>query len=198
MKKEEYPLFTLLVTSRTEFESDTDIIENLYRAYFLTMKKKACYMTGDACTAEDLVHESFLRLFDKDQTLRMLKPDQLYFYVMRTIHNVTLNHVEKQKKKRQFTHNFSNDDDVDNIPDISANPEQWYERKEQSQWIEQSFESLSKRDQQLLRNKYILCLTDKENAHLIGLSEVNVRSYLTRARRRVKSRLTNNLHIERL
>lgn len=191
-------MFSIHVTSRTEFESDTDIIENLYRGYFLTMKKKAYYMTRDACTAEDLVQESFLRLFDKDQTLRMLKPDQLYFYVMRTIHNVTLNHVEKQKKKRQFTHNFTNDDDVDNIPDISANPEQWYERKEQSQWIEQSFESLSKRDQQLLRNKYILCLTDKENAHLVGLSEVNVRSYLTRARKRVKNRLINNLHIERL
>ncbi|KAA8784469.1 RNA polymerase sigma factor [Paenibacillus amylolyticus] len=160
--------------AKPEIESATNIIEKLYRENYLSMKQKAYYMTHDASTAEDLVQESFVRLFDKKQTLLMLAADQQYCYMVRTVHNVTLNYVEKQKKKRRWIHIFNNENDMDNILDVSPIPEQCYERKEQSKWMEQLLKSLPRRDQQLLRNKYLLGLADKESAHLLGLAEANI------------------------
>lgn len=176
-----------LANVKPKNENVINIIEKLYREHYFTMKEKAYYMTHDASFAEDLVQESF----DKKQTLLKLETHQQHCYMMRTVHNVTLNHIEKQKRKRRLIYIFDNENDMDNISDISPIPEQCYERKEQSQWIEKLLKAIPGRDEQLLRNKYLLGLTDKESAHILGLAEANVRSYLTRARRRVRGTINN-------
>jgi RNA polymerase sigma-70 factor (ECF subfamily) len=149
------------------------------------MKKKALNISRDPIVAEDLVQESFVRLIDKKQTLRMLEPNKLYFYVLQTIQNVTLNYIKKQKKTLEMIHTFADDNDyIDLISDNTLTLEEMYNLKEEYQHIEQTLAVLSDRDHQLLYNKYLLGLSDKENAAKLAIKEANVRSYLTRARRR--------------
>ncbi|MHA7581461.1 RNA polymerase sigma factor [Paenibacillus vandeheii] len=82
-------------------------------------------------------------------------------------------------------HTFADDNDyIDLISDNTLTLEEMYNLKEEYQHIEQTLGVLSDRDHQLLYNKYLLGLSDKENAAKLAIKEANVRSYLTRARRR--------------
>ncbi|GAC41785.1 RNA polymerase sigma factor [Paenibacillus popilliae] len=58
--------------------------------------------------------------------------------------------------------------------------------------LRQAISQLSARDQTLLHSKYILELSDKEIAAKLTTSEKNIRSYLTRARRRAYKQYTRH------
>ncbi|MHA7581462.1 RNA polymerase sigma factor [Paenibacillus vandeheii] len=85
----------MFISALKEVKSDEHFFTELYGQYYSIMKKKALNISRDPIVAEDLVQESFVRLIDKKQTLRMLEPNKLYFYVLQTIQNVTLNYIKK-------------------------------------------------------------------------------------------------------
>lgn len=178
-------MFTLLITAFKEVKSDEQFLTELYAQFYSIMKKKALNISRDPEVADDLVQESFVRLIDKKQTLKMLEPNKLYFYVLQTIQNVTLNYIKKQKKTLKMIHTFAGDNNCINlISDNTLALEEMYNLKGEYQHIEQTLGVLSDRDHQLLYNKYLLGLSDKENAAKLAIKEANIRSYLTRARRR--------------
>jgi len=174
----------LVLISILENEEDVIFLTELYERYYPIMKRKAFDVSHDYAVVEDMVQESFVKLIDKISTLRSLEPNKLAPYLVHTTQNVTLNYIKQRKRTLNKTHIGINDDGVDLIADDQPTLEDMYSLKEDYQHIGEIISGLSERDQQLLYNKYMLELSDKEIAVTLDIKEANVRSYLTRARRR--------------
>ena len=70
----------------------------LYRAHSRSAVRLAYVLVGDNETAQDLVHEAFLRLFGRYRDLR--DSDHFEAYLRRTVINLSKNHHRKRHHER--------------------------------------------------------------------------------------------------
>ncbi|MFM9279760.1 RNA polymerase sigma factor [Paenibacillus jiagnxiensis] len=172
------------IISTTESKEDEVFLTELYEKYYPIMKRKAFEISHDYNIVDDLIQEAFVRLIDKVQTLKSLEPRKQVSYLVQTVQNITLNYIKQRKRKTDRTVLNTKDDGVEWIVDDQPSLEEMYNLKEEYRQIGLAIRGLSERDRLLLYNKYILELSDKEIAVTLGIQTANVRSYLTRARRR--------------
>lgn len=188
------------VISTIENQNDADFLVDLYKRYYPIMKKKAYEVAQDYSIVDDMIQESFIRLISKVHILRSLESYKLISYLIHTVRNVTLNYLKKQNRHldKAYSANAGNSDDgVEWIVDSGPTIEEMYSMKEEYEQIGKTMSKLSVRDQQLLYYKYILELNDTELAVSLDIRAANVRSYLTRARRRaLKLLLSKEAEVE--
>ena len=72
---------------------DKDAFEEIYNEISTTAYTVAYRITGDRCLAEDIIQEFFVRLYRKPPEKPLEKPRA---YLMKTVHNLTLDKLEKQ------------------------------------------------------------------------------------------------------
>ncbi|MDP9067966.1 MAG: SigE family RNA polymerase sigma factor [Actinomycetota bacterium] len=73
-------------------------LAELYRTHSPGALRLAYVLVGDDNTAQDVVHEAFLRLFGRYRELR--DPDHFDAYLRRTIINLSKNHYRKVSNER--------------------------------------------------------------------------------------------------
>ncbi|MNJ56231.1 RNA polymerase sigma factor SigM [compost metagenome] len=181
----------LMILSTLEDDEDITFLTELYEQYYPIMKRKAYEILQDNTIVDDMIQEAFVRLIDKIPTLRSLEPPKLVSYLVHTIHNITINYAEQRKRQWIKTSLGMTEERIEQIADKAPSIEEMYNLKEDYEAIGKILHELSERDQMLLYNKYILELNDKELAALMDIQAMNVRSYLTRARRRAMKLLLN-------
>ena len=82
-----------------EDERDIPAFRRLYHTYHLGMLRMALrYFPGDQQTAEDAVHESFLKIIENFSKISALSCEELTPYVVTIVKNVSLNMLKKQKR----------------------------------------------------------------------------------------------------
>ena len=89
-------------TGNTDLGPDS-VIELLFRTYFAPLCKFVNKMVHDQALAEDIIQETFIRIWNSRENLDTTKSIKSYLY--KIAYNYTLNHLEKQKN---FTmHDYS-------------------------------------------------------------------------------------------
>ena len=72
---------------------DKDAFEEIYHEISSTAYTVAYRITGDRCLSEDIIQEFFVRLYKKPPEAPIEKPRA---YLMKTVHNLTIDKLEKQ------------------------------------------------------------------------------------------------------
>ncbi len=72
---------------------DKNAFEEIYHEISGTAYTVAYRITGDRCLSEDIIQEFFVKLYKKPPEAPLEKPRA---YLMRTVHNLTMDKLEKQ------------------------------------------------------------------------------------------------------
>lgn len=185
--------FTILPT--VEVNEDVVFLTELYDRYYSIMKKKAYEILQDYDVIDDMIQESFVRLISKATLLRSLEPHKQVSYLVHTVHNTTINHAKQRKGYLNHISSGITAESIEQIADKQPSIEEMYSLKEDYTEIVKLLSELSERDQTLLYNKYILEWSDHELAASMDVQAVNIRSYLTRARRRAMKLLLKKVEV---
>lgn len=167
-----------------ENESDREFISGLYIQYYPIMKKKAYEITCDINVIDDIIHDAFIKLLDKIPILRSLNCYKQTSYIVTTIKNTAIDHVRKRNINADKQFLGEENDMTETIEDTAMTAEEAYIVREDSENLGELMCKLSKRDRDLLYNKYIFELSNKEISELMDIPINNIRQYLVRARKR--------------
>ena len=173
--------FAILVI---EDDDDREFMTQLYidnqRLMYLEIKK----LVADDWIAEDILHDSIVRLIDKIPLLRSLDKRRRINYLVTTVRNQTKNYYRSKQKEKISS--------LDSSPGL-LNTILWSDEEigDQIHWrlqaekLKSIWPELSDSTKQLLERKYILAQTDDEIALAFNIKASSVRMKLVRARREV-------------
>lgn len=148
------------------------------------MKKRGYEITRDINVVDDLIHESFIKLIGKISILRSLNCYKRASYIVNTVKNTSIDYIRKRdtRTKKQFLR--EENDMADIIADMTMTAEETCIMQEDFESLGELMNKLSERDRNLLYNKYIFELSNREISELMDIPVNNIRQYLVRARKR--------------
>lgn len=168
-------------------DDDREFIQKIYENYYPIMKKKVYEVLKDYSCVDDIINDSFIKLIGKIKTLKNLDDKKLVAYLVYTVKNTAIDYIKKSATTNKNTYFGLSNDLLNEIPDLKENPEQILSNKELKLDLWAAIDKVSDTDKVLLYNKYILELSDREISELMNIPTANIRTYMTRARRRVLS-----------
>lgn len=172
------------IIAAIENDRERDFIADIYDKYYPNMKMQAYNIVRNNEEAEELVHDAFVKLIDKVDTVMNVAPEKLPSYIMATVRNIAINRWKKNKKYSENSFSLDNEDVNFWIKDSHALPEDLYIQNEKLRLLSGALAKLSERDCLLLEAKYILRKKDEEISKQFDISPQCVRIYVMRARRK--------------
>jgi RNA polymerase sigma-70 factor (ECF subfamily) len=168
----------------TEPEGWPDI-ESVFNAMESPLLGYALRLTQDRDTAEDIVHEAFMKLhthFEEVESPRR--------WLYRTIHNLALNH--RRDTRRVVRLEPAEPGEFNESTDPQPLPDEQIARWEGIGLVRLTLESMDERTRQLVRLKFEENLSYKEISARTGLSVGNVGYLLHHALKNIGNELTRN------
>lgn len=156
------------------------------------LRYHSTYIYNKLSIADDLIQDAFVKVMERMSLLQSLDAEKRASYLSSTIRNISLNYVKRRFNKLNREYSQAPENWIENIADEHVSLESSYLLHENCLQLRQAISQLSARDQTLLHLKYFLELSDKELAAKLTTSEKNIRSYLTRARRRAYKQYTRH------
>lgn len=165
-------------------EDSSQFFSELYMRYKRLLFREGLKYIDDPGVVEDLVHDAFIRLIQKEELLRSFNSCTLRTYIVYSIRNASISHLRKKTAEKKRV--LSNDDcfDASFAPDTAPLPEEVIIMDEKKQEFLKVWDTLPEDTRELLAGKYILRMSDAELAEEFGCSPDSIRMKLTRARRR--------------
>lgn len=166
-------------------EEDLSFLTNAYQTYGLLMHFIARKELDDINEAHDAVLSTFIELIEETEKLRQLSDEDLRCYLVTAVRHNAID--MRRQKKRWEQHCFYTDDDsvFDQICD-SSDVEDEILRQASIDQLYQALKLLQKRDKTLLTRKYLENVPDKKIAAELGIAVASMRTYLSRARMRLR------------
>ena len=175
-----------LILATIENESDRAFLSNLYIENYEAMRQKAKSMLYDDAAVEDAIQDTFVYFAKNLDKVYRVPCRVLPFFVVMCIKRKCIDYMKKQKTKSN--HIAGSIDDADyhfEFPDSGVSTEDRALLHIDVELIKEAFSSLPDSLRDILQYKYLLEMSDKEIAELLGIKESSVRKNLTRARRAV-------------
>ena len=163
-------------------EGDQAAFAPLVDAHSSRLIGLAWKLVGDRGDAEDLAQEAFLRLYRAIPSLR--GDSRVGTWLYRTLSNLGIDHLRRQKLKRKLFFFRQNDDEADPLEraeDPSASPRDQLLARETGQRLNRALQKLSARQRTIFTLRHHEELPLKEIAAMLGLEEGTVKSHLHRA-----------------
>ena len=165
-------------------ESDRLFLEMLYDNYNGLMFNQARRYFQNQADIEDVVQQSFIKLFKYLPTIRKLNRNTLAAYIVNVIRSCSMD-IYRQRKVEKET-NFSDffegfEETVVDDFDLECLIEKSLSVKQLTNVILQ----LPEQDQFVLDAKYLQCWSDSEIDEVLGIKANTVRTRLFRAKKRV-------------
>jgi len=158
-----------------------------YIPYHQKMYRVAFRLLEDACDAEDIVQEVYIKLWNKRDELNHIENPESYCIVM--LRNLCLDFLRsKNKHQMQSTEDVPLSDkailtdEIDNLDEIKQ--------------VEAIIEQLPEQQQTIIKLRHFEEYTNEEIEKIMGLTSVNVRVLLSRARKRIKELFIKQNHYE--
>lgn len=166
---------------------DMNGLEYLVERYQVKAVRAAFLITRDEQTAEDVVQETFIRIFQRINHFDDSRPFEPY--LMRSVANAAINAAGKNRSE------FELDEDgaVKSLGDMLFHAGLVEDEVEYRQLIRDIFialEKLSSRQRAVIVQRYYMQMSEKEMAEALSASPGTVKWLLNAARQRLKRLLT--------
>jgi RNA polymerase sigma-70 factor (sigma-E family) len=147
------------------------VIDELYRAHGLSLERVALLLMGDQATAEDVVQEAFLGLYRSWQRGR--EPDDVLAYLRTTVLNAARTALRRRARQQAMMRATQ-----PRPPVWSAEAEVMAD--EDGRAVLAAVARLPRRQREVLALRYLLDLSEKEIAAMLGISRGTVASATSR------------------
>lgn len=180
-------MFFPIVILSMPLGDERDFMEQLYTQHYRLMFSTAWKYCKKKELVEDIISDSCMSLMDKIGILKELDENKLRIYIVSTVRNACLNALKKEKRRsKRFIH--LDDTQIDSI----CSDENIGAKVELDILLEQVIhiiESLSEKEQLIIRMKFSLGLDNAAIAKEVGLSETSISKYVSRIREKVKKQI---------
>ncbi len=165
-----------------EDDSDRELMIDIYTDLRPLMKATAFQIVKDNGIAEDMVHDTIVKLIDRLDSIRDYERQRLVAYITKAVKNNSLEYC--RRKMAEQKHSSFEDAAATAIPEDS--PVEAFELSEEYESLGRALKLLPERERMLLHLKYDLGYDDEVSGQIMGINKDSVRQYLTRARRLAK------------
>lgn len=158
-----------------------DGLEVLFNRYQVGAVRTAFLVTHDKTLAEDVVQETFIRLYRRIHNFDVTRPFKPY--LMRSVVNAALNAVQRDGK------NVSFDDDTTSLEILlehAASVESQVEYNQLSREIYKALSKISPRQRAVIVQRYYLEMSEQEMAQELDVAPGTIKWLLNRARTRLR------------
>lgn len=155
---------------------DAEAFKKEFLPYHQKMYRVAYRFVQDVSVAEDLVQETFIKLWNKRNETDSINNTEAYAII--TLRNTCLDHLRKAK------HDFDTEYDY-NIPETKS-LEKEIELRDEANQIKNLINKLPDQQRQIMELKHWDGYSDEEIEQITGLSSGNIRVILSRARKTIR------------
>lgn len=142
------------------------------------------FVKDGAATADDMVQDAVLKLWNSKNLDEVRSPEALTIHILK---NVCIDYLRLKKNNTEgIKPNFQAFSEQD--PHITL------EKKDHFQYIQGYIEELPKDQMMAVRLRDIMGYEMNEIAQIIGTTEINVRTLLSRARQRLREKIQDGLN----
>lgn len=161
---------------------NTVIFKEKYLPYHQRMYRVAYRLLEDAQDAQDMVQEAYIKLWNKRNELDHIENDESYCIVI--LRNLCIDFLRSKNKNiiQSIDNTILTDHNIitDDI-----------EHKESINQIEILIAQLPEQQQKVIKLRHFEDYSNEEIEQITGLSSVNVRVLLSRARKKIKELFNN-------
>ncbi len=172
--------FCILRVERQRQEMDSKDFKERFMAFYPKLYRIAYRIVDDAAEAEDVVQEVYAKLWHDRNSLYDVKNPEAYCTTV--LKNAALQHI----RNRHNTDFLSIDDGFERVTDETYQPAETLESREKLNDVIKIMEHLPPQQREVLRLRAISGLSMQDIEKATGLSDSNIRSLLSRARKRLK------------
>jgi RNA polymerase sigma-70 factor (ECF subfamily) len=162
--------------------------KSLFKSHFNSLCAFAISFVHDEDTAKDIVHQTFIKLWEKRDTIDLEK--QVKSYLFSTVHNLCLNYIRDNKKfsKNDFdaeTYNHPGQSDDQDV----------MEKAEFHARINKAIDSLPKKCRQIFIMNRFDEMKYQEIADKLGISIKTVEGQISKALKMLREQLADYITI---
>ncbi len=158
--------------------------EESFKRLFLPLHPKlyriAFAMVGNVQDAEDILQEAYCKLWDKREELTIIRSPEAFCVTL--VRNMCLDHL------RSATHKIEQEDLNDLMIINNRSPEIELMEQEQTKVVSRLIDELPENQRQIIRMRSIDDCSAEEIEKVTGLSAINIRVLLSRARKTVREK----------
>lgn len=174
---------------KKEEEEEVEVFRTIYYPFYSRMYRVAFRLLRNAQDAEDIVQDVFLHLWEKRNLLDAI--ENVEAYCVRMVRNHSIDFL----RSRPIIEELSSLDDsklevtVCNVVSL--------EKKDEVEWVKILIELLPENQQRIIIMRDVEECSLKEIEDATGLSAVNVRVLLSRARKKIREQIINIMNYEK-
>lgn len=161
-------------------EGDAAAYRELVHRYAARLRQFALRLTRDGSDADDIVQETFLRLWQR--AADYVPQARVTTWLHRITHNLCVDRLRARRRLEPLV------DDADALP-ISAPQPHLVDAKRRAAALDAALAALPERQAAALTLVHLNGLSGAEAAEVLAVSEAAIESLLARARRSLKARL---------
>ncbi len=162
---------------------DQSDFDKVFLNWYYPVRNSVYYKTGNMQEAEDITQETFLKIWEKRETIRKETIGPLLYKISR---NLFLNSVEHTKVTLKFSSDHGDDQ-------YSDSPEFELEMQEFDKKLQESLSELDEKQRTVFLMNRIDDLTYAQIAENLGLSVKAIEKRMSRAMAFLKDRLNVNI-----
>lgn len=174
-------------------EEERRFITQIYLDYRKLMYAVAMEIVRDSGIAEDMISASLIEMMEQIDALQKINCCNLTSYVASIVRNNSLDYIRK-RDRRQTKFFLPKDEDALNQAASPENVEEAFLLRAEIAELRAAIERLSPEERMLLTMKYLDGMGDREIAGVLGVAKDSVRTYLSRARRRLRKIMEGKEH----
>jgi RNA polymerase sigma-70 factor (family 1) len=156
-----------------------DEFDRIFGDWYYQLRNYIYYKSGDMQVAEDIVQDTFLRIWEKKESIRISTAKSLLYKIA---NNLFINRLDHKKVQLKFTEEYR-------INEFSASPDFEMEMKEFDDKLKRSLSELDERNRVVFLMNRLDDLTYKEIAENLGLSQKAVEKRMGKALAFLKEKL---------
>ena len=160
-------------------ETDKELVRSLYEANEQLMYNVAYNILHNRTDAEDAVQDSFVSVINHLEKIREIDCNKTRFYLVIVVKNISLNMLKKKQRHHEV--------DIDEVFDAQSSEKTEDEiiSKISSDEIKNALRDLSDKDYEVMILYLVQEHTPAEIAQLLGITGIQARQRIFRARHRL-------------
>ncbi|MBN2738096.1 MAG: RNA polymerase sigma factor [Spirochaetales bacterium] len=152
--------------------------EIIYESLFSVIYRVAYRIVGDSAMAEDMTHDAFIKLYQRNEALPDL--NQTKYWLIRVVKNMSFNYSKRKQRERRAYDKFK-----DRVPVFEESGEDVVLKKESKNLVKDALEQLPHNLRVVLILKEYAGMNYREIGETLGISEGNVKVRVFRAREKL-------------